>query len=370
MRVMADVGSSACRSCGQAVSATAKFCRHCGAKLELAPSAVAKPSVAPSASEQLSSPAREVSATARPADSAAVAPQQTTSAIAAAPKEPSALKMEVVPPAEPSAIPSPRPNAPAEAASVRPGVTSRPSAPADVSGRPSPKSPPNPTKAGGDNVSAPAGVAAPIDRSGSATRSPNPAGSGKPGAAPVSMVGGKKVRRKSGKGPAIAVVGAIVLVAFAGGGWWLLRDGGGTLPSSLLGKGEAIVGKPGASKVGAATDQAAVTGSSTPVWPAKGKAEVVDTATLKVGGTTVRLEGVTGVGGPLAAQMQSFLQEQGGELTCNASGNGTYKCLTQSGHDVASAALLNGAARTADGASEAYRQLEAQAQAAKRGVWQ
>jgi tetratricopeptide (TPR) repeat protein len=100
-----------------------------------------------------------------------------------------------------------------------------------------------------------------------------------------------------------------------------------------------------------------------------GTATVSHTAAVIVSGTTLPLDGVVGEGGVAARQMESFIQEQGGQVTCERLANGAYQCRTPAGYDVAAAALVNGAARAAPSASEAYKAMQAQAVAAQRGVW-
>jgi len=96
---------------------------------------------------------------------------------------------------------------------------------------------------------------------------------------------------------------------------------------------------------------------------------VTDTATLSVSGQTIHLHGIFGQTGVLVQRMESFINEQGGTITCALADADTYSCTTASGHDLAAAALLNGAARAAPGASENYQDYQRQAQDARRGIW-
>jgi endonuclease YncB( thermonuclease family) len=96
---------------------------------------------------------------------------------------------------------------------------------------------------------------------------------------------------------------------------------------------------------------------------------VVDTAVLKAGDTTVTLFGIDGVGGEAAQDLQGFLASTGDHLTCQAQTSAGFVCLLADGTDVAQAALVNGAARVKDDAPEAYREQQAAAQAARRGIW-
>jgi endonuclease YncB( thermonuclease family) len=96
---------------------------------------------------------------------------------------------------------------------------------------------------------------------------------------------------------------------------------------------------------------------------------VVDTADLKTGDTTVSLFGIDGVQGEAAQGLQGFLASGESHLTCQAQATAGFVCLLPDGTDVAEVALVNGAARAKDDAPNAYRDQEAAAQAARRGIW-
>lgn len=101
-----------------------------------------------------------------------------------------------------------------------------------------------------------------------------------------------------------------------------------------------------------------------------GSPQVVDTATLKFRDATVQISGISGEGGVPARQMDSFIAEQGGKVACERLGNGKYLCRTAQGYDLAAAALINGAARISSLAPEGYREMQAQAQTDRKGIWQ
>jgi hypothetical protein len=86
-------------------------------------------------------------------------------------------------------------------------------------------------------------------------------------------------------------------------------------------------------------------------------------------GITVHLDGV----GPLAPgqikPVSEWIATHGNYLECTLSPLGEYRCLTRQKFDLAQAILLNGAAQTSTDAAPAYRDAEAQARTAKRGVW-
>ncbi len=96
--------------------------------------------------------------------------------------------------------------------------------------------------------------------------------------------------------------------------------------------------------------------------------KVIDTGTLKIGGETVLLAGVKGLGSPYRDQLEKFIEEQGSRVRCLPSGV-RHTCYV-SNVDLALAALTNGAARLANDASEKYRQAEEEARRNHRGVFQ
>jgi len=96
---------------------------------------------------------------------------------------------------------------------------------------------------------------------------------------------------------------------------------------------------------------------------------VVDTANLKAGDTSVTLFGIDGVQGEAVQNLQGFLASSGNHVTCQAQTSADFVCLLADGTDVAQAALINGVARTKADAPDAYREQEAAAQAARRGIW-
>jgi len=95
---------------------------------------------------------------------------------------------------------------------------------------------------------------------------------------------------------------------------------------------------------------------------------VIDTADLKAGNTIVSLFGIEGLQGEAAQGLQGFLANES-HLTCQAQTSAGFVCLLPDGTDVAEVALVNGAARAKDDAPDPYRDQEAAAQAARRGIW-
>lgn len=103
--------------------------------------------------------------------------------------------------------------------------------------------------------------------------------------------------------------------------------------------------------------------------PVSGSPRVLDTATLSFADTKVRISGIAGEGGIPARQMDSFIAEQGGTVSCEALSSGAHLCRTAQGYDLAAAALVNGAARISSDAPQEYREMQAQAQAERKGIW-
>ena len=105
----------------------------------------------------------------------------------------------------------------------------------------------------------------------------------------------------------------------------------------------------------------------------KGAVKIRTTSTLiltaKGTKTEIVLAGITGSGGATAREFQDFIDlyapvqcEGGGPWTCSVTIDGQQV-------DLAAAALRNGAARTTDDASDAYRRHEAQAKTEQKGIW-
>jgi endonuclease YncB( thermonuclease family) len=97
--------------------------------------------------------------------------------------------------------------------------------------------------------------------------------------------------------------------------------------------------------------------------------KVIDTAKLQSGDTTVSLYGIEGIAGSSAEGLQGFLSSGDGHVNCQAQASQGFVCLTADGTNVAQVALVNGAAKTTPDAPDAYREQEAAAQAARRGIW-
>jgi endonuclease YncB( thermonuclease family) len=93
-----------------------------------------------------------------------------------------------------------------------------------------------------------------------------------------------------------------------------------------------------------------------------------NTARLQSGDVFVSLYGIEGLEGDVAQEFQHFLVGQ--RLACRPVSNDEgFTCQLPDGTNVAEAALINGAARTIPDAPDTYKRNEAEAQAARRGLW-
>ena len=98
--------------------------------------------------------------------------------------------------------------------------------------------------------------------------------------------------------------------------------------------------------------------------------QIVDTATLVMGGQTYLLDGIDGVGAPYAPVMQSYIANAGDSLSCEAEANpGHFICVLPDGTDIAKVALVNGAARVTPDAPDSYRIQQLDAINNHRGMW-
>jgi penicillin-binding protein 1A len=107
-----------------------------------------------------------------------------------------------------------------------------------------------------------------------------------------------------------------------------------------------------------------------PVAPTgvRGVPVVVDTATLRVDGAIIHLNGVAGEAGVAARDLASYIG--GREVACEPADRGVaqFRC-TIGDYDLGEAIVLNGAGRADGDAPERLRGAEEQARRAGRGIW-
>ena len=100
----------------------------------------------------------------------------------------------------------------------------------------------------------------------------------------------------------------------------------------------------------------------------RGIPHVVDSATLLLNGTLVRLDGIAGERGAPANELTRYID--GREIACEPADRGVPKFRCKIGdYDLGEAILLNGAGRAAANAPERLRSAEEKARGAGRGVW-
>ena len=100
----------------------------------------------------------------------------------------------------------------------------------------------------------------------------------------------------------------------------------------------------------------------------RGAPEVLDTGTLEVRGTVVRLQGIEGEGGRMAQQLSRFLRRR--EVACEPAGTdgGAHRCQIE-GEDLAELILAAGGARAKSDAPPEFLAAEEQARSARLGIW-
>src|SRR5829696_7897232 len=98
----------------------------------------------------------------------------------------------------------------------------------------------------------------------------------------------------------------------------------------------------------------------------RGVPEVVDTGTLDLRGQTVRLYGIQGEGGRLAAQLARFLRRR--EVVCEPAQGDARRCRLD-GEDLSGMILAAGGARARPDAPPELLSAEEQARAARLGIW-
>ncbi|UHC18783.1 hypothetical protein LRS73_13565 [Methylobacterium currus] len=101
--------------------------------------------------------------------------------------------------------------------------------------------------------------------------------------------------------------------------------------------------------------------------PVAGVAEVLDTATLRLGGRTLRLYGVESAKGAQASDLSGYLG--GRPVNCQPSPAKTAWICTVDGHDLSEVVLYNGGGRATAEATPDLVEAERHARAGKLGIW-
>ena len=95
--------------------------------------------------------------------------------------------------------------------------------------------------------------------------------------------------------------------------------------------------------------------------------EVIDTATLRVGGKVVRLFGVEWVRGGQADELTKYLR--GRQVTCQAAPGSSAHICTVEGRDLSEVVLFNGGGRASAEATPDLAAAEDHARTERLGVW-
>jgi endonuclease YncB( thermonuclease family) len=93
---------------------------------------------------------------------------------------------------------------------------------------------------------------------------------------------------------------------------------------------------------------------------------VIDTATLRVAGGIVRLDGVSGVGGGYVRDLAAYLGDR--EITCRLTMDDRYRC-TIDGWDLSEIVLQNGGGHAAPQAAPDLVEAQRKARSQGRGLW-
>ncbi|MET7242540.1 hypothetical protein ABZT49_04170, partial [Methylobacterium sp. EM32] len=101
--------------------------------------------------------------------------------------------------------------------------------------------------------------------------------------------------------------------------------------------------------------------------PVAGVAEVLDTATLRLGGRTLRLYGVEAARGAQAGDLTGYLG--GRPVNCQPSPAKTAWICTVDGHDLSEVVLYNGGGRATPEATPDLVEAERHARTGKLGIW-
>ncbi|ACL59796.1 thermonuclease family protein [Methylobacterium nodulans] len=200
--------------------------------------------------------------------------------------------------------------------------------------------------------------------------------------APVSSGEGLKpavarpIRSVRGRRRRAPLYAALALVAVVGAGIWLLSGSEQAAPPRTAST-PAEQRPSGETKSAAAPRRepgetgTLVPGEAAPQKPAStslaGVAEVMDTATLKLGGRTVRLFGVETAKGAQAQDLTSYLA--GRPVACQPAPTGAAYLCTVDGHDLSEVVLYNGGGRATPEATSDLVEAERHARTEKLGIW-
>jgi len=165
----------------------------------------------------------------------------------------------------------------------------------------------------------------------------------------------------------LGAVALVTVVALLGG---RSQNEGGTAPSEPQAQAQAPAA--GANSPPSAPDMSPAPAEDAPAKPARpneisGPAEVIDTATLRVGGKLVRLFGVEWVRGGQAEELTRYLA--GRVVACQPVAGSEARLCSVDGRDLSEVVLFNGGGRASPEATPDLVAAEDRARAERLGVW-
>ena len=171
--------------------------------------------------------------------------------------------------------------------------------------------------------------------------------------------------------PAVTLgLGAVALVALLA----ILtgRSGNEEEPAPAETRSQAQAQPPAATAPPSAPDMSPAPPDESPPKPARaneisGPVEVIDTATLRVGGKLVRLFGVEWVRGGQADELTRYLS--GRNVTCQPVAGSEARLCSVDGRDLSEVVLFNGGGRASPEATPDLVAAEDRARAERLGVW-
>jgi membrane peptidoglycan carboxypeptidase len=140
---------------------------------------------------------------------------------------------------------------------------------------------------------------------------------------------------------------------------------GGTLPAAIWRSFVADALRPPAG-ADVVADGGALGGQAWAAEVVTGVPTVIDTATLRIGGGIVRLDGVDGVGGSYVRDLAAYIGDR--EITCRRALDLRYRCEIDDG-DLSEIVLRNGGGRATPEAAPELIEAQSQARSEARGVW-
>ncbi|MGH6886135.1 MAG: penicillin-binding transpeptidase domain-containing protein, partial [Geminicoccales bacterium] len=141
---------------------------------------------------------------------------------------------------------------------------------------------------------------------------------------------------------------------------------GGTLPAKMWRSFVADALKPPDEADMVADAASASRGAAPAPELVTGIPTVIDTATLRIAGGIVRLEGVSGVGGGSAQDLAAYLGDR--EITCRLTIDDRYRCALD-GWDLSEIVLQNGGGHATPQAAPDLVEAQRKARSEGRGLW-